>query len=150
MINLNSELYMVFIPPISAMLFALGGTQISTKIKGQKWIRRFVLPVFFGVSVLLAGFSWLQAAGVCGLSIGCFCLGYGSGKTWTYRFMVGCSYALITLPIGFSFWNLMTPMVFIVFFILSNWDYSSDEFPWKLCELMFGLSCGIQLAYLLM
>lgn len=147
---MNKELYMVFLPALSWILFALGGTQITPKLGGFKWLRRFVLPAVYFLFVLLAGFSLWSACGVTILAIACFCLGYGNGKSWFYRFLVGCAYACISIPIGFGFWNIMTATIFIVFFALSNWDYSAEEFTWKICEGFYGLFIGIQIAFLLM
>jgi hypothetical protein len=145
----NKELWMVIIPPVSWLLFALGGTQISDTTKGQKWIRRFALPAFWGLCVASTG-AYLQAALVCGLGIGILCLGYGDGKSWLYRAGVGCLYGCISLPLGVSWWNLATAVVFIVYFLLSNWKYTASEFTWKICEGTYGLMIGITIAYLLM
>ena len=151
---INPELWMVGIPPVSWGLFALGGTQISPTIKGMKWIRRFILPIVLGVCVWLGlGNGWLnivRACAVAGLGIGFLSMGYGNGKTWLYRFMVGCLYGCISLPLGISWWNLACPIVFITFFVLSNVPVVAKIFTWKICEGMFGLSIGVSIAYLLM
>jgi len=147
---LNRELFMVFIPGISFILFALGGTQISNTISGWKGWRRIVLPIIYVISLLIALNAPYRAFYVGLIAWGAFSLGYGNGKTWLYRFMVGCTYALISIPIGFSMWNIVTVVGFITLFILSNTPLTSKYFVWKICEGGFGLLCGIQIAYLLL
>jgi hypothetical protein len=148
---MNKELIMVALPAISWLLFSLGGTRIAedNSIQGQKWIRRFVLPgVYFLFCLFLVG--WIKASIVTAIAIPAFCLGYGMGKSYIYRFMVGCGYALISLPIGISWWNLVTAITFIALFKLANTQLTRKMFIWKICEGAFGLTIGIELAYSLM
>jgi hypothetical protein len=151
---LNKELWMVLVPAVSWFLFALGGTQISDKIKGQKWLRRYLLPAFWLSCVIInygLGWVWIvRAIAVFGLGVGFLIMGYGDGKSWLYRFMVGCLYGLISLPIGVSMWNAVVPAMFFVYFFLSNFKYTAKMFTWKVCEGTFGLFIGISIAYLLM
>ena len=73
---MNKELYLVFLPGISWILFALGGTQISDKVPGQKWIRRYLLPLVYGIFIAIAGYTW-QAVAVAVLAALVYILGYG-------------------------------------------------------------------------
>jgi len=146
---MNKELLMVFLPGISWMLFALGGTQISDKIKGWKGWRRYILPFVYFLFCLSVGYVW-KAFGVVGIAIGVYTLGYGIKKPYWYKFLVGLGYGLISVPIGLSWWNLVTVLGFISLFKLSNTKLTANMFVWKICEGFFGLFVGIELAYILM
>jgi len=146
---LNKELFFVFVPGISAILFALGGTKISDTCPGWKGWRRFILPCIYCIACIMAHIVIWKAIFVTLLACFVFSLGYGEGKSWIYRTFVGCYYALITLPIGLSVWNIYTALGFIVMFWLSNQEETGHIFVWKICENAFGALCGIQLAFLL-
>ena len=147
---LNKELFMVFVPAVSSLLFALGGTQISNEVPGWKGWRRFILPAVYMLACFIAGIVWWQAVLVGAVAGAGYSLGYGEGKTWLQRALVGLAYALITIPIGVSIWNAFTAAAFITLFWLSNTKLTANIFIWKVCEGFFGLFCGIQLAYALM
>ena len=140
---------MVFIPGISWILFALGGTQISNTTPGWKGWRRFILPIIFMASCWIFGIVLWKIISVGLISMVVYSLGYGNGKTWLQRFIIGCLYALITVFIGLSQWNIVTALGFITLFILSNTKLTSSMFIWKICEGFVGALTGIQLAYLL-
>lgn len=137
--------YVVF----GAFLFAAGGTQISSKIGGQKWIRRFLLPFIFGIITYFGGFIWWKALGVCLGYILVFHFGYGEKKPWWYRLLIGVSYSLPSLFLGITLWQILIPIIFIGMFLLSNWRKTAKEFPWKVCEASYGGIIGITLATLL-
>ena len=145
---MNKELYLVVIPAVSWLLFALGGTQISDKIKGQKWIRRFLLPFAYLLACVIAGFPWMGVS-IALLAMAIYHLGYGDTVPWWRKSLIGVGYALISIPLGLSVWNLVTAIAFIGLFKLSNTKWSAQMFVWKLCEGFFGLFVGIELAYLL-
>lgn len=145
---MNKELFMVFLPGISWILFALGGTQISDRVQGWKGWRRFILPLFYAGATLWAGFSIWQAFLVMLISGAVYSLPYGERITWPLRILVGIGYGLISLPIGLSMWNVFTILGFIILFWLSNTKWASSIFTWKICEGFFGLLVGIQLAYI--
>jgi hypothetical protein len=145
---MNKELYMVVIPAVSWLLFALGGTQISDTVKGMKWIRRFVLPVVYAAACILAGYIW-QGFLVGLIAMLVYHLGYGDKVPWWRKILVGAGYALVTVPMDITFWNYITFVAFIGLFILSNTKWSAKYFVWKICEGFFGLFVGIELAFLL-
>lgn len=146
---MNKELFLVFLPGISWILFALGGTQISDKIKGWKGWRRFILPIiYFGFCLWTEVFIW-QSILVMGIAIGVYTLGYGEKTPWWRKALVGLGYGLVSIPIGLSWWNLITAVGFIVLFILSNTKLTASIVVWKVAEGMFGLLVGIQVSYLL-
>ena len=161
---MNPELWMVFLPAVSWLLFALGGTQISDTIHGKKWTRRFVLPFIFAVSAGIA-VSWWQ-----GLLVGCiacamFHQGYGIKQRWFVptklkgrwlppRIAVFALYGLISAPIGLSLWNLVIPLWCSFAFWASNTSMGSPlwlakMFVWKFWEGMAGLLIGFSVSYLL-
>lgn len=142
---MNPELYLVFLPAVSWLLFSLGGTQISGEIKGQKWIRRYLLPAVYFAACLFAGIMFLKALLVMILSVIAFCLPYGDRTSYPEKFLVGCCYGAISVPIGLSWWNLLTALGFILLFILSNTKLTEKIFVWKIVEGFFGALCGIQL-----
>ena len=147
---MNNELIVVLLPGLSWILFALGGTQISSKIQGWKGWRRFVLPFVYGVFCLICKIVWWKILLVMALAGIVYSLPYGHKVSWKMKSLVALGYGLISIPIGFSIWNLFTAIGFLALFKLSNWKPTSSTFIWKICEGGFGLLVGIQLAYILM
>ncbi len=147
---MNKELVMVFVPGLSWVLFALGGTQISDTIKGWKGWRRFILPTVYMVACIFFGIEWWRILLV-GFAAGLvYTLPYGvKTKNWV-RYLVALGYGCISVPIGISIWNVLTVIGFITLYHLSNFKPTSKAFVWKICEGFFGVLVGIQLAYILM
>lgn len=145
---MNKELFIVVIPVLSGFLFSLGGTEITEKIKGQKWIRRFVLPfaIMFPSSLII--FSWWQSLIVAIIACIVFHLGYGDRASWIKKFFIFAGYGLISLPIGLSWWNLFTAAGCFILMLLSQ-KVMPKTFTWKICELSFGVLIGIQVSYIL-
>ena len=146
---MNPELLMVFVPGISWILFSLGGTEISSKIPGQKWIRRWLLPTIYLMTAMCC-VPWWQAILATLPAIAWFSMGYGDSTPWWQKVLIGVLYATIGAAIGISWWNLGTAIGFSVLFLLSNTKLTEKIFMWKICEGFFGLLVGIQLAYVLM
>lgn len=146
---MNKELLMVFLPGISWILFALGGTQISATTQGWKGWRRFILPFVYGIFCVISQIVWWKVLLVMVLADIIYSLPYGHKITWKLRWIIAAAYGLISIPIGMSFWNFITPIGFSVLFLLSNFKTTSSTFVWKICEGGFGLLVGIQLSYLL-
>lgn len=146
---MNPELWLVLIPALSAMLFAMGGTQISDKIEGQKWVRRFVLPFIWGLCVYLAHFALWQALGV--MIVGCAMLhlGYGSKTPWGLKIATFAGYGAISLFIGVSWWNPIVAVGCAVMFLLSNLKLTSATVVWKCVEGIMGGLIGLSIAFLL-
>ena len=146
---MNKELFMVFVPGISWILFNLGGTQISDKVEGWKGWRRFILPLVYFGSVIIYHVWWIAAL-VALIAFGAYTLPYGDRTPWWSKALVGCGYALISLPLGLSVWNGITAVGFILLFWLSNVKLTAKTFTWTICEGLFGLLVGVELAYLLL
>jgi len=147
---MNNELLMVFLPGLSWILFALGGTQISDKIQGWKGWRRFILPFVYGVFCIITNVLWRKIMLVMALAGIVFSLPYGHKVTWKMKPLIALGYGLISIPIGFSIWNLFTVVGFLGLFKLSTRKPTASIFIWKICEGSFGILVGIQLAYVLM
>lgn len=146
---MNKEIWLCIMPALGWLLFALGGTQISDKIEGQKWIRRFLLPFICGVCLFIAHFAWFQALGVAILACIALHQGYGSKTPWSWRLLVFAGYGLISGPVGISWWNFLTAVGCIILYILSNTKITSKIVVWKVCEGSFGALIGIQISYLM-
>jgi len=136
------EYLMILIFVLSSGLWALGGT------KGKFW-RRYVLPVALGTIALIGGISFSKIIIFIPLLTLFASLGYGDGKSYWYRTLIGCLYSLSTLPLGLTIWQLVLPVVFISTFALSNYSKTKNEFPWKICELLTGGFLGLIVAVLI-
>jgi len=143
---MNKELLMILSSGFGGIFFALGGTGLSFP---TKWIRRFLLPLFFGFIALLAGHEWWKCAGMSAGFIVSFCLGYGQTKSYIWKFIVGIMFVLPTVFIGFSLWQVITPLIWILLFRLSNCKILNQSFVWKICECITGFLIGITVASLL-
>ena len=124
------------------ILGAIGGT-------GFKFARRFILPLVLGVLAMLAGFSALKCSIMTLGLIIAFLLPYGSKTPYWGKFLVGCAFVAPTLALGLTYWQIITPIVFIIVFKLSNWKYTSGIFRWKICEFIIFAMIGITVASLL-
>jgi hypothetical protein len=146
---MNKELWMVGIPAVGWLLFALGGTKISDSMGGKKWLRRFVLTFILGVCVFFAGFQWWQGLAVFAISCLFFHLGYGDKAKWPMKCLIFSGYGLISAPIGLSWWNLITAVGCVLMMLFSNIPGLSKTFVWKIVEGFFGAVIGVQIAFLL-
>lgn len=120
------------------VLFAAGGTHIP-KWGGQKWLRRFILPLVIGVICYFSGLALWRLVGMCiGLCIA-FHLGYGSRTPYWMKAITAAMFTLPTLFIGFSWFQLLTPICFLSMFYLSNTPYWGKYFTWKIVEFLVGV-----------
>ena len=136
---MNPEYLMIIAMGGGGILGALGGT-------GFKYLRRFVLPILLGVVAILAGCIWWKCLIMAVGMVGAFSLPYGEKTPYWLKFIVGCAFVLPTAILGFSAWQIITPVAFIIMFFLSNWKPTAKIFFWKAVEfLTFGL-VGITVA----
>ena len=130
-----NETHMIIYMLACAGLFAAGGTW-------KKSLRRFGLPIVTFLFLIVHATGW-QAWGIAIISsvlLGASLhLGYGETKPLWYKFLVGCSYAIPSMLIGLTFWQPVLPICFISLFILSNWQITSKDVPWKLWECFMGM-----------
>ena len=126
------EWLMIALGMTSLACFAIGGT-------GYKWVRRYVWPWACVMPILFfMGVSWWQCIVASGILCGVMHLGYGEAFGWWGKALVGLSYALPSLAIGYSLWVYIVPVVFLVMFLLSNVPWTEKSFTWKVCEMTYG------------
>ncbi len=147
---MNNELLMVFVPGLSWILFALGGTEINPSVGGIKLFRREGMSILFGAASLLV-VVWWQALLTAALTWGLLSLSsYGSKHGWGRRTLTIIAFGLIGVTLGLSFWNLFSMLGFLSLYLLSNAKFSANVFIWKIVEGFAGAFIGIQVAYSLM
>ena len=80
--------------------------------------------------------------------IGATHLPYGERTPYPVKALVGCTYSLPFLGIGFHPWMIVTPVLFILLFYLSNKSgFFSSAFVWKIVEFVIGVLIGITTAF---
>ena len=116
-------------------LFMLGG------FRWKPW-RRFVLPAVLGLAAWNAGYPPHLCSLMTYLLTRAFHYGYGDTTPWLLRFLVGVEYAVATLPLGLTWWQLILPPAWILLFTLSRWRPTYQDFFWKLVEFLTGAMIG--------
>lgn len=160
-LNMNVELWYILIFVLSGGLWAFGGTEISKTVEGQKWIRRFLLPVALGLCLKfgLDVATW-KVASFSLLSMASFSMGYGDRSPWWKfkgrhdtesgqwiwwwyypKWVTAICIYLPTVFIGLSWWLVIAPIVFLLTFWLSRHDRKS--FRWKIVEFIHGSMVGL-------
>lgn len=127
---------------VGGLCFSFGGT-------GWKPARRFIMPVLLGLICLFAGFSWWQSLGLSVTLSIVLHLGYGEKSPYWKKSLIFASYGLATLWLGFSVWQIITPIGCLLLFLGSNTKWSSNAFLWKICEFLMGSLIGITIAHLI-
>ena len=119
----------------SAGLFSAGGTDLNGR--GYKFLRRFILPAGLGCLALLYS-HWWACIGYT-LTLSAFLhLGYGSRAGWLYRSFIFTGYGCSALWLGFTWWAVITPVICLATFWLSNNKYMANTFKWKIVESLYG------------
>ena len=130
---MNAEWSIIWICTIATLLFAVGGT-------GYKYMRRYILPFAMFCLLPQIGGEWYTLLPACALLSGALHLPYGETTDYMIKFIVGITYALPSLIVGYTAWLFIVPCVFIIIFMLSNSDLTKKYFTWKICEAIYGLS----------
>lgn len=139
-----SEWLMILVMAFSGALFAAGGTHIKG-IGGQKWIRRFGIPVFlFVITRALDVYLFGSIAMALTLCIALH-MGYGERTPYWRKALVFAGYGLPFLFIGWSWWIVIMPIVCLVMFRLSNWKPMATTFYWKCVEFLYGTLIAVTL-----
>jgi hypothetical protein len=126
---------------LGAGLFAAGGTDIPG-IGGQKWIRRYILPLSLaGIALIYA--PWWKCLGYAVTLSAFLHMGYGSKTGWLYRALIFIGYGLSALWLGFTWWVFIVPAMCSLLFLCSNWKATSSSFEWKICEAWFGMCIAV-------
>ena len=131
-----NEYLMIVYMALSGTLFALGGTL-------HKAFRRFGVPLVTAGFLYLNHVPTIQIIFAAALPVVFFHLGYGEGKGWVERALVGVLYGAATLVVGVSYWALAIPFIFITLFTLSNTQETEKYFPWKIVEFLTGVVIAI-------
>lgn len=141
---MDKELLMIISMTSGGLFGSLGGYK-------WKWMRRYLLPVIFGSVIWISGFEFYKALIITILFMIGFSLPYGEKTSYPIKFLVAGSWSLITLLLGFTIWQLIAPIVFIILFILSNskFKWLAEEFSWKICEFIAFSNVGIIISILI-
>jgi len=137
-----TEWQMILTMALSGTLFSVGGT-------GFKPARRFILPFLLALMCFWNGFIIWKCIVICAGLMIAFCLPYGSKTSYKIKFLTACAMTLPTIVLGFSWWQIITPLLFMAIFWLSNFKLTANIFKWKICEFLIGTLVGANIASLL-
>jgi hypothetical protein len=140
---IDKELLSILAYSLSPLFYGLGGWKC-------KFLRREILPITLGTLLFLAGYPLWKCLVYMPLQDGVFRLPYGDKTPYWLKALIGITYSLPSLLFGFTVWQAVLPAVFIVYFILSNWKVTAQEFSWKICEGTVGFQLGIIVARLIL
>ena len=145
------EWNLMIIPVVSSLLFMLGGYR-------WKWMRRFLMPSLLGVACLINGVIWWRAAILVATLMVGTSLPYGDSLQrllkwdpliWLARFLVLSTYTVGCTVLGHSWWTILTPILMIILFYISQQKWGEKLVPWKLWEGLQGYFIGFTVAQLL-
>lgn len=137
-----TEWLMIACMSAGGLLGAIGGT-------GFKPARRFILPIILGALAFLGGYeAWRCLVMAVGM-IAALALPYGERTPYPVKFLVGCAFVAPTLVLGFSAWQVITPVAFIAMFKLSNSNRTAAAFSWKIVEFVTFAFVGVTVANLI-
>lgn len=137
-----TEIYMTLIMAVGGLGFAIGGS-------GYKWVRRYLMPVVIAVLCYLAGVGYERCLGYGLTYIGVLHLGYGESLPYWRKTLTAIAYVTPTFFLGFTFWQVLAPVIFIVMFWLSNQKATAEMFQWKIVEFLTGTYYAVVAAYLI-
>lgn len=133
-----SQEYIAILMMTSGVLFwSLGGTL-------WKGFRRFILPAVIGGLLIWYGIIWFKALLSSVLFIISACMPYGDSTPWFKpnehgsKLITALALTLPAIPLGTTWFYLVTPVVFLLTFWASN-SFLHKSFPWKVCEGATGL-----------
>jgi len=131
-----SESLILIVLILTPLLYSLGGIFF-------KPLRRFGIPLLYLVVAFLAGTLSLKIGLMCLALCVALHLGYGDNSNWFMRLVYALAITLPSLIVGFNFWAIVLPIVFLGTYYLSNkpkWQY---VFSWRICEAIVGFFMGI-------
>ena len=137
---MDKELAIVLAMSAGGILGALGGMGLSFP---SKWLRRFVLPLIWGGIALLSGFLWWKVLCYCVGTIVALCLPYGEKTPYWGKFLTGCAFIAPTAILGWTSWQIITPLAFIALFKFSNMEWTQNVVVWKVAEFITFAFVGL-------
>jgi len=135
---MDKEFAFIILLPISSLLGMLGGYR-------WKWMRRYILPIIFGIICFIYGISLFNSFLVFLIGGISFSLPYGENSSWIIRILTAISFGLISVPIGLTWWQIIPPITFLICWILSN----KYKLQWKICEAITWFAIALPIANLL-
>lgn len=136
---------------ISIVMMGLG--TVLWPLGGFRWkgFRRYVLPIAILGCLCAYGVTFIQSLIAALLLCAATHLSYGDSTPWFIprvidgkfrgsKLLTALSYSLPSLVIGPTWWQFITPLIFLVTFLLSNLYATSKDFPWKVVEGLTGLT----------
>lgn len=133
---------MILSMTLGGSLFAIGGT-------GWKPARRFILTGILGVIAYFSGFPVLSCVLYSITQTVTFTLPYGERTPYWGKALVFISYAIPSMILGFTIWQIITPVVCFLLFVLSNHKLTRKHFPWKVCEFIMGSLVAVTVSTLI-
>ena len=134
-----NEAAFIFIPALGALCWGIGGTW-------HKPTRRFIYPALAALLLGIWGAEWWSALLFGFASAAVFSLGYGDGKSWLWRGVVGSLYGASIIPLG-PFGFLAPPFLLLVF---TGQMALSRKFNWwqhKAVEVSTGFVHGFMACF---
>ena len=135
----NQELVSIIMMGLGVVLWPLGGFR-------WKGFRRILLPIFIGICLLFYPLSWWRCLLTCFILFIAAILPYGDRTPWLIpnkhgsKFTTALILALPSFVIGLTWWQFITPIIFLTTFLLSNFHETEKDFRWKICEGLTGLT----------
>ena len=140
---MDKELLWIILPPMWGFLWAFGGWKV-------KDFRRLGIPislVLVGWLYSVAWFPLLLSALLLGICLRLpFTIGGDSIKEWwqfAWLLVLGALLGACAFPLGATAISLLVPaMAFFLAGTASNLPQTAKMFPWKWCEVIFGVSAS--------
>jgi len=131
-----NEWLMIALMVTSVACFAIGGT-------GYRFVKFTIMPLLFGIIMYFSHVLWWHCLGMAVTMGGAITFGIGEKVPWWRKIIVVGGWSFSTLWIGWSVWQVIAPILILLFYFLSNNRITSRFFPWKICEASFGfwLAC---------
>lgn len=137
---MNNEWTMILTIIIGTGLFPAGGTDLNGR--GYKWLRRFLMPACLGGIALLYS-TWWACLGYAVTLSAFLHLGYGSRCSWLKRAFIFTGYGFSAFWLGWTWWAVITPVLCLLAFWLSNFKSTASTFYWKAVEAMYGFMIAV-------
>lgn len=133
---MNKEWLAIGAMAAGGLCFAIGGT-------GFKWVRRYLMPCLLAGLAIWGGSIWWKCLCMALTMMIALCLPYGERTPYPVKFLVGCCFVAPTAFLGFTWWQIITPVAFILMFWASNAKATDRIFFWKAVEFITGALIGV-------